>query len=330
MPLRQEETMAVIHAYQPIDMARGATYEGYLSVYTDTHIQLRSAGGSYLDNYYGHGFTYSQDWITGGTVTGMNSYAFGRKVFEVSHVAVDAVTVANYLASWNTTGLYEYVLQDADALHGSDGNDVLYGYGGNDVLIGYGGNDTLNGGSGIDTAVFNGPRSSYEIVKGTWSITVRYSEGSFVRETDTLIDIERLLFSDVRLALDIDGNAGQAYRMYQAAFNRQPDDVGLGYWIQQIDNGLSLNDVAGSFLLSEEFRDLYGSSPAPESYVYELYRNILQREPDGGGFDYWVGEIRSGNASDAEVLALFAESPENQQLVLPDILDGIRYEEWIG
>lgn len=323
--------MAIIHAYQAINMESGTTSQGYVSAYSDTYIQVRSAGGSYVDNYYGHGFTYSQDWITGGTITGMNSYAFGSKVFEVSQVAVDAVQVANYLASWDSTGLYEYVLQGADAIHGSSGNDVLYGYSGNDLLIGYGGNDTLNGGSGIDTAVFNGPRSSYDIVKGGLSVSVRYMDGaSYARETDTLIDIERLLFSDMRLALDIDGNAGQAYRIYQAAFDRKPDEAGLGYWIKQLDNGATLTEIASSFLGSDEFRDLYGSQLAAEDYVYQLYMNILQREPEGGGFNYWVDELRSERASEAEVLASFTESMENQELVLPDILDGIRYDEWVG
>ena len=34
------------------------------------------------------------------------------------------------------------------------------------------------------------------------------------------------------LALDINGTAGQVYRLYQAAFDRKPDLVGLGYWIE--------------------------------------------------------------------------------------------------
>jgi hypothetical protein len=33
------------------------------------------------------------------------------------------------------------------------------------------------------------------------------------------------------VALDVDGAAGQAYRLYQAAFDRAPDKNGLGYWI---------------------------------------------------------------------------------------------------
>ena len=48
---------------------------------------------------------------------------------------------------------------------------------------------------------------------------------------------ERLTFSDANIALDIDGNAGQAHRIYKAAFDRAPDLGGLGFWINTLDNG---------------------------------------------------------------------------------------------
>ena len=52
---------------------------------------------------------------------------------------------------------------------------------------------------------------------------------------DTLVSVERLVFSDVTVALDLDGVGGQAYRIYKAAFDREPDSGGLGYWIAQME-----------------------------------------------------------------------------------------------
>ena len=37
------------------------------------------------------------------------------------------------------------------------------------------------------------------------------------------MNVERLDFSDAHLAFDVDGNAGQIYRLYKAAFARTPD-----------------------------------------------------------------------------------------------------------
>jgi hypothetical protein len=76
--------------------------------------------------------------------------------------------------------------------------------------------------------------------------------------TDTLDGIERLLFHDGDLALDIDGVAGQAYRIYKGALNRQPDVEGLGFWISQMDDGLSLQDAAAHvFWPAEEYHQEY-------------------------------------------------------------------------
>jgi Ca2+-binding RTX toxin-like protein len=42
------------------------------------------------------------------------------------------------------------IMQGADVVRGSSGNDVLYGYGGNDLINGGAGNDVLYGGAGND------------------------------------------------------------------------------------------------------------------------------------------------------------------------------------
>jgi len=52
---------------------------------------------------------------------------------------------------------------------------------------------------------------------------------------DTLVSIERIQFTDGTLALDESGNAGQAYRLYQAAFGRTPDTPGLSHNLNLLD-----------------------------------------------------------------------------------------------
>jgi len=139
----------------------------------------------------------------------------------------------------------------------------------------------------------------------------------------------RLRFADSAIALDLDGNAGQGYRIYQAAFNRKPDLVGLGYWINQMDNGASQRDVASSFVASAEFAILYGGgNPANLLYVTKLYNNVLQRAPEQDGLNYWLGVMDSNAAGRGEVLGYFSESTENKTLVAPAIAGGIEYLPW--
>jgi hypothetical protein len=141
-----------------------------------------------------------------------------------------------------------------------------------------------------------------------------------------LANVERLQFSDQTVALDIKGNAGESYRLYQAAFNRTPDKVGLGYWINSMDQGHSLMQVAASFIDSAEFAEKYGANPSDAQYVQALYQNVLHRAPDATGYDFWLHALQI--APRAEVLVNFSESPENQAQVIGAIANGIGYTPW--
>src|SRR5690606_11441005 len=144
--------------------------------------------------------------------------------------------------------------------------------------------------------------------------------------TDTLWNVERLQFSDGTLAFDLNGNAGQAYRLYQAAFERTPDADGLSYWIGQMDNGnTTLGDIADSFLHSPEFVSTYGTEDTVSNseFVELLYLHTLDRGSDGDGYAYWVDKIDSGATNRRDLLAFFSESNENKAQVADAISDGI-------
>jgi Ca2+-binding RTX toxin-like protein len=205
-----------------------------------------------------------------------------------------------------------------DFLSGNGANDTLHGAADNDVLRGRGGDDLLDGGAGIDTARYSGDRSSYTVLKTTQGFTVAGPEGS-----DTLIDMERLEFADVKMALDIGGTAGQAYRLYQAAFDRAPDSSGLGFHMSRLDWGWGLGAIAQNFIDSPEFSGTYGALDNA-SFVTQLYANVLHREPDAGGLAYHVGRLETGVAR-ASILVGFSESPENQAALLGVMENGIVY-----
>ena len=110
-------------------------------------------------------------------------------------------------------------------------------------------------------------------------------------------------------------HTGQMFRLYNAAFARFPDADGLEYWIDKNGSGEnSKREVAQSFLASDEFSDKYGDNVSTEDYVKTLYNNILGRTPDPEGYNYWVGQLSSGNETRAEALLGFAESAENKAL----------------
>ncbi|NRB02565.1 MAG: DUF4214 domain-containing protein [Rhodobacteraceae bacterium] len=142
-----------------------------------------------------------------------------------------------------------------------------------------------------------------------------------------LTDVERITFNDGTLAFDADGNAGEAYRLYQACFDRTPDDAGLGFWIDQLDEGgVDLLDMANHFIASAEFQSLYGtpSTLADNDFLTLLYENVLDRTPDKAGFDFWRTQQDDG-LSRADMLVYFSESAENVALTSSATDDGIWY-----
>ena len=144
--------------------------------------------------------------------------------------------------------------------------------------------------------------------------------------TDTLTGFKRLEFNDGVLALDIDAGdtAGQAYRLYQAAFARTPDMPGVAYHMNDMEsNGLALENVANNFIASPEFKTKYGENTSDDDFINLLYQNVLGRTPDDSGLAFYKNHFNEGTMTRAAALIGFAESPENIALVGPQIEDGI-------
>ncbi|WP_374583625.1 DUF4214 domain-containing protein [Pseudoduganella sp.] len=214
--------------------------------------------------------------------------------------------------------------QGHDRLTGNEAANTLSGGAGNDVLAGREGDDTLDGGSGIDTAVYSGKRADYSITRGHGSASV----GSAAEGKDVLAGVERLQFADTAVALDVDGINGQLFRLYQAAFDRKPDASGLGYWIAAADQGFSLGQIASAFIASPEFKQKYGANSDDSTFLTHLYTNVLHRQYDQDGFNYWMKTLQDGYSREL-VLANFADSKENIDNVASLIANGFDYTPFV-
>ncbi|QJD98733.1 DUF4214 domain-containing protein [Massilia forsythiae] len=196
------------------------------------------------------------------------------------------------------------------------------GSGGDDALAAPSGNSRVDGGAGLDKVAFGGADAGYVIAANGADFVVNDAYGNHA----TLVNVERVQFADQMVALDLGGAGGQAYRLYQAAFDRTPDKVGLGYWIAALDHGHTLTEVADSFIGSAEFGALYGAAPDDAQFVQALYQNVLHRAPEEAGYAFWMQSLHS--VSRAVVLADFSESAENQAQVIGSIQNGIHYVDW--
>lgn len=211
--------------------------------------------------------------------------------------------------------------EGADMLAGSAGDDTLASGAGNDTIAASTGFDHIDAGDGFDVVRYEGPRAGLKFARSfDGSMVATKAAGS-----DHLVNVERVLFGDgSAVAFDIDGAAGQTYRLYQAAFDRKPDSGGLSFWIRNMDNGMTLDTMASHFIGSNESREKYGAAPSVEDFVTKLYNNVLHRAPEPGGFKHWVTVINNGYDR-AKVLSAFAQSDENRAQVIGAIEHGIDY-----
>ena len=209
-----------------------------------------------------------------------------------------------------------------DKLTGNEVANHIAGGAGDDVLTGGAGSDMLDGGQGADLAVYAGSFGDYKVSVGKDASAV--SDLRQPLDVDILAGIERLKFDDVMVSLEIDGVAGQAYRLYGAAFDRTPDLAGLGYWIGRMEAGASLFEVAAAFIGSPEFIAMFGASPANRDFLVQVYQNILHRTPDPDGLDFWAEAMDSGVGATA-VLVHFSESGEHRAMLAGVLEGGVAY-----
>jgi Domain of unknown function (DUF4214) len=126
----------------------------------------------------------------------------------------------------------------------------------------------------------------------------------------TLFAFCLLFLSPVILAATADTEDVKALaRLYSAAFDRDPNIDGLNFWVDSFEKGRSINGIANDFYKSQEFTKKYGPLTDTQ-YIEQLYRNVLGRDGEQSGIDFWVNHLRNGTAR-AVILASFAKSPEN-------------------
>jgi Ca2+-binding RTX toxin-like protein len=311
--------MADVTFYIPTDMS-SLSFSGFsLSGATSTQITLTN--GVETDTIGGN-FTYGGTQVFG-TVTNIEEYTGSTNGLgptldaQITGLNIDANTAGNDIANNQVQALLQLALSGNNVITGSNGNDTLIDYGGNNVFVPLGGFNTIEGGSGFDQVVINAPIETSTINVSGNQVVVYSSES-----TDTIINAQRIQFSDGVLALDIQGNAGNAYRLYQAAFDRTPDIAGLSFWTHALDTGVNIQTVAQDFVNSSEFQTVFGTNPTNQQLAYAMYQNVLGRAPDPAGLAFWVAALNNGTPVGA-VLEGFAVSSENHALVDPTLVGGI-------
>lgn len=94
--------------------------------------------------------------------------------------------------------------------------------------------------------------------------------------------------------------------LYRDLLGREPDLDGYHSYMRGLETGVSREELRQSFLGSPEFRE------KAADFVKGLYRDLLGREPDVGGFNSHMRGLESG-VSREELRQIFLNSPEYRE-----------------
>ena len=174
----------------------------------------------------------------------------------------------------------------------------------NDTLKGQPGIDFFDGGLGLDTLVYSGPQERYTINKSGNRYVVSEPTGS--DDTDYLSNIERLQFTNGKVALDVEnGNAGEAAKLIGALLGPTyvKDKTRTGIVINLLDQKYSSDTIANLGLATPMFLSMAGSSSNTD-FVKQVFNNVVGRPPNPSESSTYVNMLDAGTSQSA--LALMA------------------------
>lgn len=148
-------------------------------------------------------------------------------------------------------------------------------------------------------------RSLSDAELATAKLSIQTNEKSHAEWVAEMLESEEFL-----------GALAPVFRLYQAYFNRYPDTAGLVYHtnayaadLPVLGHQQALIRISTNFSNSFEFKDKYGEVDN-RGFIELIYANVLRRNPDKAGLDYWTGVLDAGT-SRAELLVIgFSQGDE--------------------
>lgn len=220
------------------------------------------------------------------------------------------------LAEQEVSLVQEYVTSrdiftSIERIIGGKGNDNFVGNAEDTFFYGGAGADVIDGGDGIDIARYQGQKAGFLISNNGLDITVKDLVGE--EGTDTLVNVERLVFGDSGLAFDLDGNAGLVAKLLVSMLGKDnwriPEYVSIGLDV--------LDSAAMSFeeLMSVSLETVLGQNPTNEAVVNLLYSNLVGVKPPQAELELFAGLIADGTYTQASLAVSSASHPVTEEYI---------------
>jgi len=198
---------------------------------------------------------------------------------------------------------------------GDDGVGNVSGTTGDDILTVGVGDYAFDGGAGTDTVVFPGDVASYSVEQTSTGYTITAIGGN--DDTASLTSIERVQFTDEKIAFDMGGSAGKAVKFIGAAlgteFLKPAYDSIKGQAIAIFDSGTTMKQLSDIVVGHPDFIKLEGTNSNTD-FVKYIYRTITGQVASESDVTILVKYLNDG-MTQGDFLAAAADLGLNVDLV---------------
>lgn len=111
-------------------------------------------------------------------------------------------------------------------------------------------------------------------------------------------------------------------QLYVGYFNRAPDPAGLNYWVDRLEHGMTMVEIANSFAVQPESTSTYPWLAAPNldvgipQFITQVYQNLFERAPDAAGLAFWTAELVAGKPPGRFILDVISGAQGDDKLVI--------------
>ena len=264
---------------------------------------------------------YNPDGTTPWTsLYGITSTQKGQSVSLIANsLGVDSTGNSVYIAGYTDAGYPQYY-SSIPGVGGYDGfllklsniNSITKksGTAANDSFNLTVGDESIDGGLGIDTVIVSGAFAAFGIIKiaSDYNLTDKVGVGGL----DILTNIERLKFADKVLALDLEGNSGNAARLLAAVFGKDAvkNPTYAGIAISLFDQGYSKDQVSQVALNA-----VFGPNAKSKDVVSLIWKNLTGSAIDSKNLADLSGLIDSKAITAAQLTTKAADLDLTAQLI---------------
>jgi hypothetical protein len=205
---------------------------------------------------------------------------------------------------------------------------TLDGTSGDDALDGFSGYDIIDGGDGLDMAKysvesdavsFSANDAGQLVIQNSANASLYTGKNASGVESDTLVSMERIQFSDKSYALDLDGNAGIAAKAIIATFGADKLSTYMTTVVPHVDAGSTLDGLCDVVVQMGLVESLAGSSDM-SSFVEYVYGNVVARELNAFE-NAMIANIASGPYSKSDLLKLAVSTAGIESQVTSNAVD---------